>query len=182
MGEGSGLLVLEELEHAKRRGARIYAEVVGYGLSGDAGHITAPPIRHEGARRCMAMTLKSAGLNPEDVNYINAHGTSTKMNDQYESEAIQDLFGAHIKKLAVSSTKGVTGHCLGAAGGIEAVFTALSIYDGVIPPTANYQTPDPACLLDYVPNEARRGKIDVALSNSFGFGGTNATLAIRKCS
>jgi len=182
MGEGSGLMVLEELEHAKRRGARIYGEVVGYGLSGDAGHITAPPERHEGAFRCMSMTLKSAGLNPEDVSYINAHGTSTKMNDQYESEAIQDLFGAHTKKLAVSSTKGVTGHCLGAAGGIEAVFTALAVYDGVIPPTANYQTPDPSCALDYVPNTARRSKIEVALSNSFGFGGTNATIAIRKFS
>ncbi|MBC7661377.1 MAG: beta-ketoacyl-ACP synthase II [Chitinophagaceae bacterium] len=182
MGEGSGLLVMEELEHAKRRGARIYAEVVGYGLSGDAGHITAPPERHEGAFRCMAMTLKSAGLNPEDVQYINAHGTSTKMNDQYESEAIQDLFKSHVQKLQISSTKGVTGHCLGAAGGIEAVFTALSIYDGVVPPTANYHTPDPLCPLDYVPNVARQSKIDVALSNSFGFGGTNATIALKRFS
>lgn len=182
MGEGAGLLVLEELEHAKSRGARIYGEVVGYGVSGDASHITAPPERHEGAFRCMSMTLKCAGINPDEVQYINAHGTSTKMNDQYESEAILDVFGNHAKKLAVSSTKGVTGHCLGAAGGIEAVFTALSIYDGVIPPTANYTTPDPACMLDYVPNTARRAKIDVALSNSFGFGGTNATIAIRRFS
>jgi 3-oxoacyl-[acyl-carrier-protein] synthase II len=182
MGEGAGLLVLEELEHAKRRGARIYGEVVGYGVSGDASHITSPPERHEGAFRCMNMTLKCAGVNPDDVQYINAHGTSTKMNDQYESEAILDVFGNHAKKLAVSSTKGVTGHCLGAAGGIEAVFTALSIYDGVIPPTANLMTPDPDCILDYVPNTARRAKIDVALSNSFGFGGTNATIAIRRFS
>lgn len=182
MGEGAGILILEELEHAKARGAKIYAEVVGYGVSGDAGHITAPPERHEGALRCMDLTLKSAKLNPSDVQYINAHGTSTSMNDQYESEAILDLFGPHAKNLAVSSTKGVTGHCLGAAGGLEAVFTTLAIYDGVIPPTANYHTPDPACTLDYVPNVARRQKIDVALSNSFGFGGTNATIAIRRFS
>lgn len=182
MGEGAGILILEELEHAKRRGAKIYAEVVGYGVSGDAGHITAPPERHEGAYRCMDLTLKSAGLNRSDVQYINAHGTSTPINDQYESEAILDLFGDHAKKIAVSSTKGVTGHCLGAAGGLEAVFTAMTIYDGVIPPTANYHTPDPACPLDYVPNVARRQKIDVALSNSFGFGGTNATIAIRRFS
>ncbi|MES2744480.1 MAG: beta-ketoacyl-ACP synthase II [Bdellovibrionota bacterium] len=182
MGEGAGILVLEDLEHARRRGAKIYAEVVGYGVSGDAGHITAPPERHEGAYRCMALTLKNAGLNLTDVQYINAHGTSTAINDQYESEAIQDLFLDHSKKLMVSSTKGVTGHCLGAAGGLEAVFTTLAIYDGVIPPTANYHTPDPACTLDYVPNTARRLKVDVALSNSFGFGGTNATIAIRRFS
>jgi 3-oxoacyl-[acyl-carrier-protein] synthase II len=180
MGEGAGILVLEELEHARRRGAKIYAELVGYGVSGDAGHITAPPERHEGAYRCMELTLKSGGLNFDDVHYINAHGTSTSINDQYESEAIQDLFKDHAKKIMVSSTKGVTGHCLGAAGGLEAVFTALAIYDGVIPPTANYSTPDPACTLDYVPNIARRHKIDVALSNSFGFGGTNATIALRR--
>ncbi|RZA24014.1 MAG: beta-ketoacyl-[acyl-carrier-protein] synthase II [Proteobacteria bacterium] len=182
MGEGAGILVLEDLEHAQRRGAKIYAEVVGYGVSGDAGHITAPPERHEGAYRCMALTLKNAGLNLTDVQYINAHGTSTAINDQYESEAIQDLFQDHSKKLMVSSTKGVTGHCLGAAGGLEAVMTALTIYDGVIPPTANYHTPDPACTLDYVPNTARRLKVDVALSNSFGFGGTNATIALRRFS
>ena len=182
MGEGAGILILEELEHAKRRGAKIYGEVVGYGVSGDAGHITAPPERHEGAFRCMGLTLKAAGLNSTDVDYINAHGTSTSMNDQYESESILDLFGEHSKKLAVSSTKGVTGHCLGAAGGLEAVITTMAIYEGVIPPTANYHTPDPACTLDYVPNTARRQKVNVALSNSFGFGGTNATIAIRRFS
>lgn len=182
MGEGAGVVVLEELEHARRRGARIYAEVVGYGLSGDSYHITAPPERHEGAYRCMEMTLKSAGLNREDVGYINAHGTSTKLNDQYESEAILDLFGDYARKIPVSSTKGVTGHCLGAAGGIEAVYTTLAVNRGIIPPTANYEVPDPACPLDYVPREAREAKIGVALSNSFGFGGTNATIAIRKFS
>lgn len=182
MGEGAGVVVLEELEHARRRGANIYAEVVGYGLSGDSYHITAPPERHEGAYRCMEMTLKSAGLNREDVQYINAHGTSTKLNDQYESEAILDLFQDYAKKIPISSTKGVTGHCLGAAGGIEAVYTALSVNRGIIPPTANYEIPDPSCPLDYVPKEARQSKINVALSNSFGFGGTNATIAIRKFS
>jgi 3-oxoacyl-[acyl-carrier-protein] synthase II len=182
MGEGAGILVLEEFEHARKRGARIYAEVIGYGVSGDGFHITAPPERGEGGFRAMDMALKSAGLTPRDVDYINAHGTSTSLNDQYESEAILDLFGDDAKRVAISSTKGVTGHCLGAAGGIEAVYTALAVHRRVIPPTINYETPDPACPLNYTPNEARECKIQVALSNSFGFGGTNATIAIRRFS
>jgi 3-oxoacyl-[acyl-carrier-protein] synthase II len=180
MGEGAGILVLEELESAKKRGAKIYAEVIGYGLSGDGHHITAPRERGEGGRRCMKMALDSAGLMPDDIDYINAHGTSTKINDQYESEAIMDLFGPHAYKLAISSTKGVTGHCLGAAGGIEAVYTALTIHRSLVPPTANFQTPDPDCPLDYTVREAAEKKVRVALSNSFGFGGTNATIAFRR--
>ncbi len=179
MGEGAGILVLEEMESAKKRGARIYAEVIGYGLSGDGHHITAPRERGEGGRRCMKMALDSAGLAPEDIDYINAHGTSTKINDQYETEAIMDLFGSYARKVAISSTKGVTGHCLGAAGGIEAVYTTLAIHRSLIPPTANFRTPDPACPLDYTTGEAIEKKVRVALSNSFGFGGTNATIAFR---
>ena len=180
MGEGAGTLILEDWDRAKKRGAKIYAEVIGYGLSGDSHHITAPPERHEGGRRCMAMALRSAGLAPTDVDYINAHGTSTQLNDLYESQAIEDLFGDHARKdLLISSTKGVTGHTLGAAGGIEAVFTALALHHKVVPPTANLQNVDPDCPLNYVPQTAIERNIRVALSNSFGFGGTNATIALR---
>jgi len=180
MGEGSGLLVLEEYEHAKKRGATIYAELAGYGMSADAHHITAPAPEGEGAQRCMKMALRSGNINVSEVDYINAHGTSTKMNDAYESMAIMKVFGDQAKNIAVSSTKGVTGHCLGAAGGIEAVYTALAIHRKVIPPTANYEHADPDCPLDYVPNTAREKPIRIALSNSFGFGGTNGTIALRK--
>jgi 3-oxoacyl-[acyl-carrier-protein] synthase II len=180
MGEGAGLLVLEELEHAKKRGAKIYAEVVGYGMSGDAHHITAPAPEGEGAQRCMQMALNMGQIAPDKVDYINAHGTSTPMNDKFESQAIQKVFGAHAGKVSISSTKGVTGHCLGAAGGIEAVFTALAISHALVPPTANYRTPDPDCPLDYTPKKAKERRIDYALSNSFGFGGTNATIAMRR--
>lgn len=179
MGEGAGILVLEEYEAAKKRGAKIYAEIVGYGLSGDAHHITSPSPQGEGGQRCMKMALDSAGLAPSDIDYINAHGTSTKLNDWYETQAIEGVFGSHSKRVSISSTKGVTGHCIGAAGGIEAIYTALAIHHSVVPPTANYQTPDPDCHLDYTPNHAREKKIKAALSNSFGFGGTNATLAFR---
>ena len=180
MGEGAGILVLEEFEAAKARGAKIYAEVVGYGLSGDAYHLTAPAPEGEGAARCMKMALKGARLNPEAVDYINAHGTSTPFNDYYESLAIKSALGAHSRKVMVSSTKGMTGHALGAAGGIEAVFSLLAMERGVVPPTINYQTPDPDCDLDYVPNIARQATVNVAMSNSLGFGGTNATIIFKK--
>jgi 3-oxoacyl-[acyl-carrier-protein] synthase II len=180
MGEGAGIVILEEYESAKKRGARIYAEVAGYGLTGDAYHLTAPAPGGEGAARCMRMALVNAGLNPEDVNYINAHGTSTPMNDLYETMAIKTTFGDHAKKLMVSSTKSMTGHALGAAGGLEAVYTLMAMDKGVVPPTINYQEPDPECDLDYVPNTARDAVITSALSNNFGFGGTNATLLFRK--
>lgn len=180
MGEGAGILVLEEYEAAKARGAKIYAEVVGYGLSGDAYHLTAPAPEGEGAARCMKMALKSAGLNPEEVDYINAHGTSTPFNDYYETLAIKSTLGAHSRKVMVSSTKGMTGHALGAAGGIEAVFSLLAMERGVVPPTINYQTPDPDCDLDYVPNTARQAAVNVAMSNSLGFGGTNASIIFKK--
>lgn len=179
MGEGAGVLVLEELEIARKRGATIYAEVVGYGLSGDGYHITSPCERGEGGRRCMEMALISGGINKDEVDYINAHGTSTKLNDQYESEAILDLFSDRARDLNISSTKGVTGHCLGAAGGIEAVYTALSVYRSILPPTANYTSQDPLCPLNYTARQAVEKKVRVALSNSFGFGGTNATIAFR---
>jgi len=180
MGEGAGIVILEEYESAKKRGAKIYAEVAGYGLTGDAYHLTAPAPGGEGAARCMRMALKNAGLNPEDVNYINAHGTSTPMNDLYETMAIKSAFGEHAKKLMVSSTKSMTGHALGAAGGLEAVYTLMAMDKGIVPPTINYQEPDPECDLDYVPNTARDMKITSALSNNFGFGGTNATLLFKK--
>jgi 3-oxoacyl-[acyl-carrier-protein] synthase II len=180
MGEGAGILVLEEYEAAKARGAKIYAEVVGYGLSGDAYHLTAPAPEGEGAARCMKMALNSGGINPEEVDYINAHGTSTPFNDYYETLAIKSALGAHSRKVMVSSTKGVTGHALGAAGGIEAVFSLLAMERGVVPPTINYQTPDPDCDLDYVPNTARQATVNVAMSNSLGFGGTNATIIFKK--
>ncbi len=180
IGEGAGVLVLEEYEHAKKRGARIYCELAGYGMSADANHITAPCEDGNGARRCMANTLRNAGLNADQVDYINAHGTSTPLGDIAETEAVKAAFGDHAKKLAVSSTKSMTGHLLGAAGGVEAVFSVLAIRDQVAPPTINLQNQDPACDLDYVPNTARPMKIDVALSNSFGFGGTNGSLIFRK--
>ena len=180
MGEGAGILVLEEFEAAKARGAKIYAEVVGYGLSGDAYHLTAPAPEGEGAARCMKMALQGARLNPEEVDYINAHGTSTPFNDYYESLAIKSALGAHSRKVMVSSTKGMTGHALGAAGGIEAVFSLLAMERGMVPPTINYQTPDPDCDLDYVPNIARQATVNVAMSNSLGFGGTNATIIFKK--
>ncbi len=179
MGEGAGILVLEELEHAKRRGAKIYAEVVGYGMSGDAHHITAPAPEGEGAQRCMQMALKMGKIAPDQVQYINAHGTSTPMNDKFETQAIQKVFGTNAGKISISSTKGVTGHCLGAAGGIEAVFSVLAINHSLVPPTANLTTSDPDCHLDYTPLKAKERKIQYAISNSFGFGGTNATVAFK---
>ena len=180
LGEGAGAVVLEEYEHAKARGARIYCEVVGYGLSADAFHMTAPSEDGDGAFRCMRNALKDAGIEPGAVDYINAHGTSTPLGDIAETKAVKRVMGAHAGKVAVNSTKSMTGHLLGAAGGIEAVFTALAIRDQVSPPTINLRTPDPECDLDYVPNVARKMPIRVALSNSFGFGGTNATLVMAR--
>ncbi|NOY52177.1 MAG: beta-ketoacyl-ACP synthase II [Deltaproteobacteria bacterium] len=179
IAEGAGVVVLEEMESAKKRGAAIYAEVAGYGLSGDAYHITSPAPDGEGAARCMTMALKDAGIAPEEIDYINAHGTSTKFNDQFETMAIKKVFGDHARKVAVSSTKSMTGHLLGAAGGIEAVFSAMAIKEGILPPTVNYEVPDPECDLDYVPNEARRTRVRTVLSNSMGFGGTNGALVFR---
>jgi 3-oxoacyl-[acyl-carrier-protein] synthase II len=180
MGEGAGIVVVEELEHARRRGATIYAEVVGYAHSNDAHHETAPPPGGAGAARAMRAALKSASMDPEDVDYINAHGTSTPMNDATETQAIKGVFGEHAYKLAVSSTKSVTGHMLGAAGGVEAIASALALYHGVLPPTAHLENPDPACDLDYVPRVARQVQARAAVSNAFGFGGTNATLVFRR--
>jgi 3-oxoacyl-[acyl-carrier-protein] synthase II len=180
LAEGAGIVVLEEYEAAKARGAKIYGEVVGYGMSGDAYHLTTPAPGGEGAARCMKMALNGAKINPEQVTYINAHGTSTPFNDLYESMAIRTVFGDHAGKLMVSSTKSMTGHLLGAAGGIEAVFTLMAMQNSVVPPTINYEEPDPECTLDYVPNTARDAKIEYALSNSFGFGGTNASLLFKK--
>ncbi len=180
MGEGGGIILLEELQHALDRGAKIYAEIIGYGLTGDAYHIAAPAPNGEGAARCMAMAIHEAGIQPQEIDYINAHGTSTDYNDLYETIAIKTVFQEHAKKLAVSSTKSMTGHLLGGAGGVEAIFTILTLYNGIIPPTINYETPDPECDLDYVPNKARKADVRVALSNSFGFGGTNAVLIFKK--
>lgn len=180
MSEGSGMLILEEFEHARARGAHIYAELCGYGLSSDAYHIAAPPEDGEGGARAMQMALIDAGLNPENIDYINAHGTSTPLNDRCETQAIKTVFKDHAKRLAISSTKSMTGHMLGAAGGIEAVFTALSIHNQIAPPTANLTEPSPECDLDYVPREAREMKIETALSNSFGFGGTNGVIAMKR--
>ncbi len=180
MAEGSGIVVLEELEHAKKRGANIYAELAGYGMSGDAYHMTAPDPKGEGGARCMSLSLKDAGINPEEVDYINAHGTSTPMNDKVETLAIKTVFGDYAKKVAVSSTKSMTGHLLGAAGGVECAAVALAIKEGVIPPTINYTTPDPDCDLDYVPNTARKKQIKAAMSNSLGFGGHNVTLVLKR--
>lgn len=182
IAEGAGMLVLEELEAAKARGARIYAEIIGYGQSSDAFHIAAPPEDGEGAARCMAMALRDAQIAPTDVDYINAHGTSTPLNDLCETLAIKTVFGEHARALAVSSTKSMTGHMLGAAGGVEAAFTALSLFHGLIPPTINLEHPGPGCDLDYVPLQAREQAIQVALSNSFGFGGTNGVLVLRRFS
>ena len=177
--EGAGILVLESLDHARRRDARIYAEVVGYGMTSDAHHMTAPDPDGDGAFRAMGAALRDAGIDPSEVGYINAHGTSTPYNDRFETVAIKRLFGDHARRLAVSSTKSMTGHLLGAAGGVEAIATALALHHGVLPPTINYERPDPDCDLDYVPNQARKQDVEIALSNAFGFGGTNATLAFR---
>jgi 3-oxoacyl-[acyl-carrier-protein] synthase II len=178
--EGAGILLLESLEHARRREARIYAEVIGYGMTSDAHHMTAPDPEGDGAYRAMAAALRDGGLDPTTVGYINAHGTSTPYNDKFETLAIKRVFGEHARRLAVSSTKSMTGHLLGAAGGVEAIATVLALTHGVLPPTINYEKPDPECDLDYVPNQARKQDVEVALSNAFGFGGTNATLAFRK--
>lgn len=179
LGEGSGILVLEELEFARRRGARIYAEIIGYGMSADAYHITAPSKEGEGAARCMRLALKDAGIAPNEVSYINAHATST-MADAIETKAMKTVFGEAIHRIPISATKSMTGHLLGAAGGVEAVFSILAIRDGILPPTINLDNPDPLCDLDYVPRQARKSAVEIALSNSFGFGGTNATIIFRK--
>lgn len=180
LAEGAGMLFLETLERARARGARIYAEIVGYGANDDAHHLTAPAPEGRGAAECMRLALADAGVEPTEVGYINAHGTSTPLNDESETMAIKAVFGAHAYRLAVSSTKSMTGHTLGAAGAIEAVFTALSLHHGLLPPTINYETPDPQCDLDYVPNQARPADVGVALSNAFGFGGANCTLVFRR--
>lgn len=180
LGEGAGIVVLEELEHARSRGARIYAELIGFGMSGDAFHITSPHKNGDGAMRCMRNALHNAGVNLTDVQYINAHGTSTPLGDLAETIAFKTLFDDHVNRIAISSTKSMTGHLLGAAGGVEAVYTALSIHNQIVPPTANLTTPDRQCDLDYVPGCARDMKIDIAISNSFGFGGTNGTLVFRR--
>jgi 3-oxoacyl-[acyl-carrier-protein] synthase II len=178
LSEGAGLIVLEELEHARRRGARIYAELAGYGASGDGSHITQPDEHGTGAGRAMERALHDAGLNPDDVDYINAHGTSTPLGDQAETTAIKRVFGPHAKKLSISSTKSQLGHMLGASGGVELVFATLALRDGLIPPTINYETPDPECDLDYTPNQARERRVRAAMSNSFGFGGHNACVVV----
>jgi 3-oxoacyl-[acyl-carrier-protein] synthase II len=180
MGEGAGVLILEELGRALRRGARIYAELIGYGMTSDAYHVAAPAPDGDGAIRVMRRAIEDAGLRPEDVQYINAHGTSTELNDKTETMAIKTVFGDHARRLAVNSTKSMTGHLLGAAGGLEAGVTALAIFHQISPPTANYEVPDPDCDLDYVPNAARRIEIVHALTNSFGFGGTNAALVLKR--
>ena len=180
MGEGAGALVLEDLEHAKKRGAEIYCELVGYGNTADAHHLTAPSPGGEGAARCMKMALRHGGLNPSDISYINAHGTSTPQGDVCETQAIKSVFGDHARQVAVSSTKGATGHMLGAAGAVEMTICALALKHGVVPPTINYQTPDPECDLDYVPNTAREMPVNAIVNNSFGFGGHNATLVAKK--
>ena len=180
IAEGAGILILEELEFALNRGARIYSEIVGYGYTGDAYHITAPSPDGDGAARCMRMAIRDAGLSPEEIEYINAHGTSTPLNDATETQAIKAVFEGHAKKIPISATKSMTGHLLGAAGSTEAIFTVLSIRDGIFPPTINYEEPDPECDLDYVPNVARRKSVQTAMSNAFGFGGTNATLIFKK--
>ncbi|ETI68631.1 beta-ketoacyl-ACP synthase II [Neobacillus vireti] len=180
IGEGAGIVILEELEHALARGAKIYAEIVGYGATGDAYHITAPAPGGEGGARAMKMAINDGGLKPEDIDYINAHGTSTEYNDKFETLAVKEVFGEHAYKVAMSSTKSMTGHLLGAAGGVEAIFTVLAMRDSMLPPTINYETPDPDCDLDYVVNTARPKEIKAAMSNSLGFGGHNATIVFKK--
>jgi 3-oxoacyl-[acyl-carrier-protein] synthase II len=180
LAEGSGIIILEELDHALERGATIHAEVIGYGLTGDAFHIAAPAPEGEGMARCMQMAVDDAGIRPEEVDYINAHGTSTDLNDKFETQAIKTVFGEHSYKLAVSSTKSMTGHLLGGAGGVESAIAVLTIKNGIIPPTINYENPDPDCDLDYVPNVSRKAEVRTALTNSFGFGGTNAALLFRR--
>lgn len=180
LAEGSGIIILEALDHALERGATIYAEVIGYGLTGDAFHIAAPAPEGEGMARCMQMAVDDAGIRPEEVDYINAHGTSTDLNDKFETQAIKTVFGEHSYKLAVSSTKSMTGHLLGGAGGVESAIAVLTIKNGIIPPTINYENPDPDCDLDYVPNVSRKAEVRTALTNSFGFGGTNAALVLRR--
>lgn len=180
IAEGCGILILEELNHALKRGAKIYAELIGYGLNADAYHMTAPPPDGEGAAKCMELALKDAGISPEDIDYINAHGTGTPLNDLAETKAIKKVFKDHAYKLMISSTKSMIGHLLGGAGGVEAVFTVLSLVEGIIPPTINLEEPDPECDLDYVPNSARKADIKIAMSNGFGFGGTNACLIFKK--
>ena len=180
IGEGCGIVILEELSFAQKRGAHIYAELVGYGCTSDAFHMAAPPPGHEGAARSMQVALKDAGLNPAEIDYINAHGTSTPLNDLYETQAIKNLFGEHAQKLMVSSTKSMTGHMLGATGGVEAIFAIKALQEGIIPPTINLDNPDDECDLDYVPNVARQKKINTAMSNTFGFGGVNAVLVFKK--
>jgi len=180
MGEGCGIVILETLDNAKKRGAKIYAELVGYGMSGDAYHITAPAPEGEGAARAIVAALKDANLKPEDIDHINAHGTSTELNDKFETIAIRKVFGEHSKKIAISSTKSMIGHLLGAAGAVELIATALAIRDDIVPPTINYEVPDPECDLDYTPNKARKMKVRTAMSNSFGFGGHNAILIVKK--
>ena len=179
IGEGAGILILEELNHALNRGANIYAEIVGYGATGDAYHITAPAPEGEGGARAMKMAINDAGIVPDQIDYINAHGTSTAYNDKYETAAIKTVFGHHAYNLAVSSTKSMTGHLLGAAGAVEAIFTSLALKEGILPPTINLVNKDPDCDLDYVPNEARKQSIQYAMSNSLGFGGHNATLVFK---
>jgi 3-oxoacyl-[acyl-carrier-protein] synthase II len=180
VGEGAGIMIIETLEAAQERGAHIYAEIVGYGMSGDGYHMTAPAPDGEGMARCMAAALADAGVEPVDIDYINAHGTSTQLNDLYETRAIKTVFGEHARSIPISSTKSMTGHLLGGAGGIETAFTALTIDRGVIPPTINLENPDPDCDLDYVPNIARKTNTKTAMTNSFGFGGTNAALILKK--
>jgi len=182
MGEGAGVVILEDLEFARARGAKIYAEIIGYGMSGDAYHITAPAPGGEGAARAIRAALKDAGLAPEAIDYVNAHGTSTELNDKYETLALKTVFGGHARKLAISSNKSMIGHLLGASGAVEFIAAVLSVVNDLAPPTINYQTPDPECDLDYVPNQARKMKIDIAISNSFGFGGHNAILVVKKFS
>ncbi len=182
MGEGAGILILEELDYALNRDARIYAEVIGYGMTGDAHHITTPSLDGDGAARCMKAALNDSGIRPEEISYINAHGTSTKYNDELETTAIKKIFGGHAYKLAVSSTKSMIGHLLGASGGVEGVFCVLSIFNNIVPPTINLTNPDPECDLDYVPHKARPLDVNISMSNSFGFGGTNASIVFRKYS
>jgi 3-oxoacyl-[acyl-carrier-protein] synthase II len=180
LGDGAGVLMLEEYEHARRRGASIYAELIGFGMSGDAYHMTLPEESGDGARRCMHSALADAGISPEQVDYVNAHGTSTPAGDKIESDAVKACFGNHAYRMAVSSTKSMTGHLLGAAGGVEAIFSILALRDQVVPPTINLDRPEPGCDLNYVPHQPQERRVDVVLSNSFGFGGTNGTVIFRR--